>query len=87
MRRFLQELAEEAKKHISVKSIALYTPLAIAIMFAVMSPYGLIAMLGAVFVVAAFETFSRKTEVQHENVNEASLWTVGPADKEPAKAA
>jgi len=87
MRRFLQELAEEAKQRISVKSVVLYTPLAIAIVFAVMSPYGLVAMLGAVFVVATFETFSRRTEVQHENVNEASLWTVVPAEKEPAKAA
>ena len=87
MRRFLQELAEEAKKHISVKSIALYTPLAIAIMFAVMSPYGLIAMLGALFVVGAFETFSRRTEVQRGEVNEASLWSEIPAEKPPAKAA
>ena len=87
MRQFLQELADEAKQHISVKSIALYTPLAIAVVFAVISPYGLIAMLGAFFVVAAFETFSRRTEVQHENVNEASLWSMAPAEKPPAKAA
>jgi Flp pilus assembly pilin Flp len=87
MRSFLQELADEAKQRISVKSLVLYMPLAILIVFAVMSPYGLIAMLGAVFVVGAFETFSRRTEVQHENVNEASLWTEVPAEKPPAKAA
>jgi len=87
MRRFLQELAEQARQHISIKSVVLYTPLAIAIAFAVLSPYGLVAMLGAFFVVAALETFSRRTEVQHENVNEASLWTAVPAEKPPAKAA
>jgi hypothetical protein len=87
MRRFLQELADEAKQRINVKSIVLYTPLAIAVVFAVMSPYGLIAMLGAVFVVAAFETFSRRTKIEHENVNEASLWSSVPPEKRPAKAA
>ena len=87
MRQFLQEFADEAKQRISVKSIVLYTPLAIAVGFAVISPYGLIAMLGAVLVVAMFETFSSRTEVQHENVNEASLWPVVPAEKPPAKAA
>jgi hypothetical protein len=87
MRRFLQQLADEAKQRISVKSVVLYTPLAIAIVFAVMSPYGLIAMLGAVLAVAAFETFPRRTKIQHENVNEASLWSSVPPEKRPAKAA
>jgi hypothetical protein len=87
MKQFLQELVDGAKQRISVKSVVLYTPLAIAIVFAVMSPYGLIAMLGAVLVVATFDTFSRRTEVQHENVNEASLWTSVPPEKRPAKAA